>query len=248
MVTWGTNIGPSADLDNFAQVVEDFNTVVQLGQRWGEILTRAAASRDLWSRIAEDPGELVRRAEILGLPSPTADDPFLDPTLYARGIWAYPWTRVGLANVDVIAQTIVDSEIAPELGIPPRLLRVRYENPLEIAIVVSVGAVGGVLRVLRMIRDWRADRRRAAARASKGEAEARLQNVKADMAAWLLEEAKAGRGQVSPGELYSTIGEKEARAITHLASRQTRVQAPVGYADDGDGAPPDDDEGAPEDH
>jgi hypothetical protein len=110
-------------------------------------------------------------------------------------------------------RALVDAEVASvELG-PPTVVSLRYENPLatELAgIAAVVGAMGTLPKILATVRDWKSDRRRAAARATIEEKKAELFGHMVD---GLVTSAK-------PDEFVRALTEAQLLGLARLASEE----------------------------
>jgi len=236
-VTWRADLGSRARLGDLALRLRDLSTAVQLGERWGTQLARAAAYQELVNRIdKEGPRAIDYVAERLGYrPRDLAD---LHEWVHFGGWPRGPRWRPGhfhFGDPATLLQAVADMELPDVLGQPPRAERVAYENPLEVVLGGSGLLLAGVASVLRLIRDWSNTRRQGAAEAHSAEAGARERDAKADqcearadLVRWLVDEATAGRVAIPVGDLLDVVTQDDETALQRLAGDQVELQLPSG--------------------
>jgi len=235
-ITWRAQIGSGARVGDLAAHLQDLETAVLLGERWGTALARAAAYQQLLNRIfREGPRAIEQLADRLGYP---ARDLFeLDEWLHS-GRWpGPPFRRPGRApygDPTTVLQALADIDMPGLLGSRPRVRHASYENPLELILTASGFAIAGVVAVLRLARDWSNTRRLGAAEADQAEADARTRHARADgeetrgdLTQWLVNEAKAGRVAIPIGELLGAVGPSDDAALRRLADHPLELEAPA---------------------
>lgn len=233
---WRAQLGSGARVGELAAHLQDLETAVLLGERWGTALARAAAYRALLDRIfREGPGAADQLAERLGYGGRDLFE--LDEWLHT-GRWpGRPSGRPGrfpYGDPTTALQALADLEMLPLLGSRPVVDRASYENPLELILAGSGFAIAGAVSVLRLVRDWSNTRRLGAAQADRAEAEARIWHARADgaeadgnLARWLVSEAKAGRVAIPIGELLAAVGPSDEAALGRLADHHVELEAPA---------------------
>jgi len=99
---------------------------------------------------------------------------------------------------------------------------------LEVILTGSGFLIVGTIYVLRMVRDWSSKRREGAAVAREAEATARQKSAGAALMEWLVEEAKAGRLHVPPGDLLAAVSSYQTEVLHRLAEDDVQLQVPAG--------------------
>lgn len=236
-VTWKADIGANSRVGELAQHLQDLDTAVLLGERWGTELARAAAYQRLLNRILrEGPGAVQQTADRLG---------YLQRDLFELDEWLHigRWPRGPLGrpgrlpygDPTTVLQALADLEMPELLGSRAQVRHASYENPLELILGGSGLGIAGVVSVLRLVRDWSNTRRRGAAEADQAEADARARHAYADdqearavYTRWLIDEAKAGRVAIPIGELLAVVTPDDGVALARLAARHVEISAPAG--------------------
>lgn len=231
-LTYGADVGPLARVGDIARHLEDLERAIQLGERWGFAIGRAASTQEILYRIARSgPGSVEQLAVSYG---------FRIGDLDVWEEWRHfgPWrSRPGrflYQDPGNLVQALADIQLPDRLGSSVRVHRMVYENPLEVMLTGSGFLIAGVIYLLRMVRDWSSARRRAAAIADQAEAavdEARARAneawTEADIIRWLADEAQAGRWHVPPGDLLSVVRDDLA-TLNRLAASDVTLGLPPG--------------------
>jgi hypothetical protein len=235
-LAWRTDLGAGIRVGDLAAHLQDLDTAVCIGERWGVELARASEWQVLMNRIArEGPRALAQAAEGLGFDERDLFE--LDEWLHT-GRWFSGPRRRGRNPWDFI-EALADTETPEVLGAPTVVSRAEYRNPVEIVLTGSGFLLLGTVYVARLVRDWSSTRRIGAAAAREAEASAeasartaaasaREAEDRAEMLHWLVDEAKAGRMPVPPGDLLNSVTHTEAKALRRLASTDVTLQLPQG--------------------
>lgn len=232
-VTFRAEVGTLARAGEVARHLEDLDTVISTGERWGGRIARAAAYRGLVDGIVRrGPGEVEEAALQSG---------FRPRDLAAVEEWIHtgwwPWRpgQVPYRDPAEFVQALADYRVPEQLGTPVRLRRVTYQNPLEVVLTGSGFLIAGAIYVLRMIRDWSSNRRMAAAAAEQAEAAADVARAQAaqtrtegDILRWFADEARAGRWHVPPGELLDLVRREDITAMERLSATPVQLDLPRG--------------------
>lgn len=225
--TWRADIGTGARLDDLAIHLNDLAVAVAVGERWGSMLARAAAQYQLVYEVSRrGPRSLIEVAEQSGL-----DVDLLDiERWYFEGPWMRPRRpgRPTFWSPDDLLRTIADLRVPESLGSSMRVQRLEYQNPLEVVLYGSGFLLLGSIYVARIIRDWSSARRQGSAAAQAAEAHARQDSSRADLLEWLVQEAKAGRLHVPPGDLLNSVTADEGAAMERLSDQEVQLQLPSG--------------------
>jgi hypothetical protein len=108
----------------------------------------------------------------------------------------------------------------------------------EISIGITLAACGlvmaGLIGLLRLIRDWKADKRAAEIRADSDEAlrdchraEAKRAALQNDMLGWCISEAKEGRWHVPPKALLQMVQHAEQDVLEPTVQEQLTLDVPL---------------------
>ena len=231
-ITWRAQVGSGVRIGELAAHLQDLETAVLLGERWGTAVARAAAHQALLNGIfREGSGTVSEMADRLGYGARDLFD--LDEWMHT-GRWPFG-RRPGIyGDPTSVLRALSDTEMPRLLGSGPRVQRASYENPLELILAGSGFAIAGVVSVLRLVRDWSNTRRLGAAQADRAEGEARVWHARADgeeaggdLARWLVSEAKAGRVAIPIGELLAAVGPSDDAALGRLADHRVELEAPA---------------------
>jgi hypothetical protein len=226
--TWRADIGAGARLNELADVLRDLDMVIGVGERWGTTLARAAAQYQLVYEIeGRGPRALIEAARQIGLASDVVDVGrwFFDDWLWSRR--GRPGRPVFWSPDDLV-RMVADARTPELLGSPMYAGQVEYRNPLEVILSGSGFLILGTTYALRMVRDWSNTRRQGSAMADEAAANARRHLAQADLMEWLVDEAKAGRLHVAPGDLLNGVTPAENEAMSRLAEREVQLQLPPG--------------------
>jgi hypothetical protein len=221
-LTIWVDLGSARSLDDVALYLTDLATLVDVGQRWGIELSRAAVE---WDARADtrttrpdrgDVGYDVERALIgEGFDLPRGRRGHIPP-------WEWVW------GDDIQWRTLRDLRARQILGERTTVVTVRYENPLEVILVGSGMLIAGVILAARTARDWSAARRTGAATAREAEAEARMTEARADLYEHLVNEAKRGQTPVPVGDLVQIVTPPEIKSLNRLTERPISLELPGG--------------------
>lgn len=227
-VTWRADLGPGARVGDLADRLRDLDTAVNVGERWGTVLARTAAQYELMYEVGRrGPEALIESARQLGFDAREAFD-------IERSYFEGPWWRLRgrrrapFAGPDELIRGLADLRAPALLGSPVHAQHAEYRNPLELVLTGSGFLILGTIYALRMVRDWSNKRREGAAAARNAEATARQKAAGADLMEWLVEETKAGRLHVPPGDLLSVVSALDGQALHRLAANDTDLQLPQG--------------------
>ena len=227
-MVWRANVGAGARVGELADLLRDLDTTITVGERWGTTLARTAAQYQLMDEVGRDgPEALVGAARQFGLDERDVFD-------VERWLFEGPWWRFArrgrrlFLGPEEVVRGLADLRAPDLLGLPVQVQHVEYRNPLEVVLTGSGFLILGTIYVLRMVRDWSNKRREGAAVAREAEATARRQTAGADLMEWLVEETKAGRLHVPPGDLLSAVTAAESEAIGRLSAEDVQLQLPPG--------------------
>jgi len=226
-VAWRADVGAGARVGEIADVLHDLDTTILVGERWGMALARAAAQYQLLYEVERrGPEALIESARQLGLDERDAID-------VERWFFERPWRywqrgRRPFLGPEELVRGLADVRTPDLLGSPVQVQHAEYRNPLEVVLTGSGFLILGTIYALRLVRDWSSKRREGAAAAQEAEAAARRQAAGADLMEWLVEEAKAGRLHVPPGDLLSAVTAAESEAMRRLAAEDIQLQLPPG--------------------
>lgn len=234
-IVWRADLGARRRVGDLAQHLADLDTAISLGERWGTELAKVAAYQQLTNRILrEGPHAVVESAMEFGY-SPMAVEA-IDEWMHT-GRWpGFPpsrRSRFPYGDPASLLQTIADMELPRLLGSPLEVENAAYRNPIEIALGGSGLLLGGAIYVLRMLRDWSSTRRLGEARADHAEAEAREQQARArtsearaDLATWLVEQAKESQTPIPISEMIAAVTQADEHALARLAANDVELDAP----------------------
>lgn len=225
------DVGASARIGEVARHLDDLETVVNTGQRWGGHIARMASYRRLLRSITTlGPGAVEDAALQAGLRLRDLGD----TEEWIHTGWR-PWRpgRSPYFDPDEVLHALADYQVPEQLGTPVTLQRLSYQNPLEVALAGSGFLIAGTIYVLRMIRDWSSDRRTATAAAEQAEAaadsaraNAMRARTEADILQWFADEARAGRWHVPPGALLDVSRREDIAAMERLSSTTVQLELP----------------------
>jgi hypothetical protein len=230
-VRWRADLGAAAAVGDIADYIDAFQTVLDLGERWGIVMAEEAAVRSLMAELyaASQQGEPNLR--------PLYDDmPWQDEKRLFATISTMLTRRFGEhdeLNFDAPdALREVASRAVPRLlGSPPATAEITYRNPVELIIVGGAFGLLGVVQLLRIIRDWKPRRRQGEAAASMAEDEARASKSRADVVEYLGNEIVAGRLHVPASQLGAMITRGDMAAIAKLAGPEPELELPANVAE-----------------
>jgi hypothetical protein len=229
-VGWRADLGSGIRVGDLAAHLQDLDTAVSVGERWGVELARASERWLLMREIVRGgPGALGRAAEKLRL-SPQ-DLALLDD------LWhGWPWGpgRGSFGFPGDLFATMSDLQVPSSVGQPIYLSHAEYGNPIDLTLRGAGLLLVGVLQAFRFARDWSAVRRRGKAQARMTEAAAGEAETRAELFRWLVDEAKSGRIVVPPGDLLKTVSPAEMRALGRLAATDVTLRLPPGTDHDAD--------------
>lgn len=216
------DLGGDRDLGDAAGYLTDLATLVDVGQRWGVELARAAID---WANVPdfEEAERLLHDVER----ALRAEGFHLDRR---RGPRFGPFEWWGWAE-DIEWRTLRDIRARPLLGTRTVVSSVRYENPLELVLAGSGMFITGVVFAARTLRDWSNSRRVGEATAREAEAEARMTEARADLYEHLVAQAKEGQTPVPVGDLVQIVTPPEIKALNRLAERPIAVELGRASAD-----------------
>jgi hypothetical protein len=226
-VAWRADVGAGARVGELADVLHDLDVTIKAGERWGVALARAAAQYQLMYEVGRrGPEALIESARQLGFGERDVADV---EHWYFEGPWR-SWRRGRRPSLgpEELVRRLADVRTPDLLGSPVQVQHAEYRNPLEVVLTGSGFVIFGTIYVLRMVRDWSNKRREGAAAARETEAAARRQAAGADLMEWLVDEAKAGRLHVPPGDLLNVVTPAEGEAMRRLAVEDVQLQLPPG--------------------
>jgi hypothetical protein len=224
--TWVANLGRDATVGAIAAHLQSLQVVLDLGERWGLIHAERAAA------IAFELDLRTRGPEALNEAFESWPENRLYPHRYERA-FSDPeyWYRRGMpggytAGPDDLIRLLSSREVPRLLGQSVRARHVEYNNPVEVVLFGAGFVLVGTVKVLRMIRDWSSQRRIGDSIADSAEAAAQQNKTAADLGAWLVEEAQAGRQHVPISDLLKYVGPQDLTAIQQLADLDVQLQLP----------------------
>jgi hypothetical protein len=233
-VSWRTDIGSNTRLGDIAAYMQDLGDAVDLGERWGAELAREAGFQRFLIRVRrEGPRAIDNAAHQLGYSQRDIDQLQewvhfgWPPEPRGRHRLAYGW------DAGRLLEAAGDMELPRMLGRGTRVESASYSNPLEVVLGGSGLSLLGVTYVLRLIRDWSNERRKGAAQAEEAEAAAREHQAqadecraRADYARWLVDETKAGRIPIPPGDLLRVVTNDDMATLDRLVRRSVELELP----------------------
>ncbi len=230
-IRWQADLGPGAPVGDIADYIDAFQTILDLGERWGIVMAEEAAVRSLMAELyaASDSTEPNLR--------PLYDDmPWRDEKRLFATVSAMLSRRFGEhdeLNFDAPdALREVASRAVPRLiGPPPQTAQLTYQNPIEIILVGGAFGFFGIIQLLRIVRDWKPRRRQGEAAASIAEDEARAAKSRADVVEYLGQEIVAGRLHVPASQLGAMITRGDMAAIAKLAGPEPELELPSNVAE-----------------
>jgi hypothetical protein len=239
-ITWQVDIGRDAHIIHLVRVLRDLQTAVDVGERWGTVLARAAAQREVAYEFRQGGSDaIVRAAGQLGLDR-TVVAHLREWLISGSWVWGldvpvfrdprapHPAPHHGPQGPQELVRLVTDARTPALLGSAIRVQRAEYRNPLEVVLTGSGFLILGTIYVLRLVRDWSSTRREGAAAAREAEAAARRTAATAELLEWLVDEAKAGRLHVPPGDLLDVVNVADARALRRLSAKEVQLQTPTG--------------------
>lgn len=219
-LTIAVDIGPLVSADRLATTVADLAALVDVGARWGIELARTAAEWDIVSDLGErGPGALGRALRNEGL-SHGLQRRWLD----------LPW-EVDWPGGHPEFGTLRDVHADRLLGRHPTVVRLCYENPVELILAGSGMLIAGVMYAARMARDWSAQRRAAEAIAREAEAEADMTEARSELYRWMVREARRGRAPIPIGDLVRVVTPAEVKALNRLSDSPITLELPRGMGE-----------------
>jgi hypothetical protein len=224
---WRADVGAGARVGELADLLHDLDTTIKVGERWGVALARTAAQYQLMSEVRRGgPEVLIESARQLGF-----DEAALDEFVHWYFEGWIPWRRgrpSSFPGPEELVRRFADLRTPDLLGSSVQVQNAEYRNPLEVVLEGSGFLILGTIYALRIVRDWSNRRREGAAAAHEAEATARRQAAGADLMEWFVEEAKAGRLHVPPGDLLSVVTPADGEAMRRLAAEDVQLQLPPG--------------------
>jgi hypothetical protein len=112
--------------------------------------------------------------------------------------------------------------------------RGREVEEISIAIILAAIVSTAVIAILRLIRDWKSEKRAAEIRADNDEALrdysrdlAKRAALQTDMLGWLISEAKEGRWHVHPKALLQMVPQAERDVLEPTVQEQLKLDVPL---------------------
>jgi hypothetical protein len=221
--TWRADLGEGVRVGDLADHFRDLQTAVGIGERWGQVLARTASRSALLNEFGQQgPGAIERAARELGYRG--REVRYLEEWLMGEPYWRRP--PFGYADPWGLLSAIADTRTPDVLGTPIRVGRAEYSNPIELVLTGSGFLILGTIYIARLARDWSNIRRAGAGVAREAEASARRAEASADLFEWLVDEAKAGRLRVPPGDLLNAVPPGDLPALTRLAGSDVTLELP----------------------
>lgn len=220
---WRANLGEGVRVGDLADHFHDLDTAVGIGEQWGLVLARAASRAALINQVTrQGPGAVEVAARELGYRG--REVRYLEEWLMGEP----PWRRPPFGYLDPwgLLSAIADTRAPDILGTPTRVIRAQYNNPVEVVLTGSGFLILGTIYIARLVRDWSHIRRAGQGQAREAEASARRAEASADLYEWLVDEAKAGRLRVPPGDLLNGVPPGGLPALTRLAGSEVTLDLP----------------------
>jgi hypothetical protein len=257
-LNWRANLGRGATVGEVGRHLVDLQEVIELGRRWGLLFAEDAAVHSLFQEI-EQRGPRGVAAELSvqwNLPSDAFEAALEDEVYFSlfpfrarSGLPAWRRLRSGflpphpmLEDATALLEDVLTLNTYELYGRPPYAARIRFENPVDVAVSGAGFGFKGIISLLVLIRDWTTTRRLNAAEAAQAEArvdreqaEARLAMSRADLAQWYVNEVQQGRAQFVPaGQLANEAKDSELKAIDRLSETDPQLELPPGADGRGD--------------
>ncbi len=233
-ITWRSDIGPNVSVGGVGAYLQAFQTLLDLGERWGLVMAEEAAARSLvaelfvYSDQRDDKDVDLTPVRDVMSPEDGKRLYFIVRRLLDQRTGEHPETIV---DVPSAIRELASLSVPDLMGPPLRNEAITYRNPIELIIFAGAFVAFGTVQVLRLVRDWGARRRMTNAAAEIAEAEARQAKTRADVIEYLGKEVTAGRLHVPPSELAKLVTSTDLEAIARLAGTEPTLELPEGVSE-----------------
>jgi hypothetical protein len=241
-VIWRSDIGSNVSVGGVDAYLKAFQTLLDLGERWGLVMAEEAAARSLIAELFAYSDQRASKDVDL---TPVRDVMFQEDgkriyfvvrRLLDQRTGEHPETIV---DVPGALRELASLSVPDLMGSPLRNEAITYRNPIELIIFGGAFVAYGTIQVLRLVRDWGARRRMTNAAAEIAEAEARQARTRADVIEYLGKEVTAGRLHVPASELAKLVTSTDLEAIKQLAGTEPTLELPEGVSEFFGESPPD---------
>lgn len=237
ILTVTSEVGANSTVGAVAARLADLQIVLDLGERWGTVYAEAAANRALLRELQERGPEALRDVRaawpaVGRYASPSfIERALLDPEYFAfRRRPGYD----GFTTPEELLRLVSSSSVPQLLGQPLVAQHIEYRNPLEVVVVGAGFVLMGAVTILRVVRDWSSQRSIGDSIADTARSAASLSRSRAELGAWLVEEAKAGRLPVPISDLIRVVTTEDLTAIGRLADSDMQLSLPPHFSESGD--------------
>jgi len=224
-ILWRADLGTNVSISVVNSYLQAFQTLLDLGERWGLVMAEEAAARSLVRELfiyGDTDVDLAPVRDVM----PRQDEKRIYLSvqdILSRRTGDHPETMVEIPSA---LRELASLSVPQLMGPPLRNEAITYRNPIEIIIAGGAFIAYGALQVLRMVRDWGARGRMANAAAEMAEAEARQARTRADVIEYLGQEVTAGRLHVPPSELAKFMTSTDLQAIAQVAGPEPTLELP----------------------
>lgn len=225
-IVWRADLGANVSVDVVSSYLNAFQTLLDLGERWGLVMAEEAAARSLIGEFFSygDRLNVVLTPVLDVIPWQDEKRIYLSvQDILSRRTGDHPETMV---EVPSALRELASFSVPQLMGPPLRNEAITYRNPIELIITGGAFIAYGTVQVLRMARDWGARRRMSNAAAEMAEAEARQARTRADVIEYLGQEVTAGRLHVPPSELAKLVISTDLQAIAQVAGPEPTLELP----------------------
>ena len=234
-ITWRSDIGPNVSIGEIGDYLQAFQTLLDLGERWGLVMAEEAAARSLVRELFAHVDYSTNEISLTPVRDviPQDDDKriwWVVRHMVDQGIRTgeHPETIVEIPSA---LRELASLSVPDLMGLPLRTETITYRNPIEVIVFGGAFVAYGTVQVLRLVRDWGARRRLTNAAAEIAEAEARQARTRADVIEYLGHEVTAGRLHVPAAELGKLVTSTDLEAIAKLAGKEPTLELPEGVSE-----------------
>lgn len=204
-LTWRLDLGSRAHLDDVSEFVGNVGTVCHFGSALQRIVNRNDALYQVISGRSEF--YLEAQEEYLSFRRWRSGPPWV----------VLPGPQLASAALErAVARQLFTSEVEGRAEV--RVERLTYENPLELVIVATGAAILGILR---LVRDWPANRRLADARARDFESRARTSD---ELRQVVVQQVAAGQLRLTPEQVLPLLTFDVEQALRALAEAPLSIE------------------------
>ena len=236
-LTITSDIGANSTVGAVSTRLADLQVVLDLGERWGAVYAEAAASRALVRELRSRGSDALSdiRVDWPGL-GRYASESFLERALLDPEYFAFRHRPGydGFTSPEDLLRLVSSSSVPQLLGQPIVAQHIEYQNPLEVVLIGAGFVLMGAVKALRLVRDWSSQRSIGESMADTARSAASLSRSRAELGAWLVEEAKAGRQPVPIGDLLRVLTTDDLTAIGRLADSDVQLSLPAHFSESGE--------------